>query len=115
MEEISEVPKLSINGQYRFLLFIISAILMAFCLVMVSMYMYNSSGAAQLDLSRPGYKSVRSQATTNSSDFQNYPTTGAIDVKAVNEFEGLYDKQVQKIKTANVFSGDPLSPEALGI
>lgn len=77
--------------------------------------MYNGSGAAQLDLSRPGYISVRSQATNNSDDFGIYSSTGAMSKDVIVEFKTLYDSQAQKIKIVDAFGGDPLSPDALGL
>lgn len=102
-------------GRHRFPFFIILSILVSAIIVLVSMGLYRSSGAAQLDLSRPGYVSVRSQATNSVGEFQNYPNSGAISQSAINEFKALYDKQAQKVKTVDAFSGDPLSPDALGI
>ncbi len=99
---------------YKFEVFITVSVLISFILVMVSMSLYNSSGAAQLDLSRPGYVNIRSQAT-NTSSYKDFPSSGQIDLKTINEFESLFLKQSSKITSANVFSGDPLSPEALGI
>lgn len=102
-------------SKYRFLLFIVSSILLSFVVVMISMELYQSSGAAQLDLSRPGYVSVRSQATTDTGEFQNYPDSGPINQDDINEFKAIYDLQAQKIKTVDAFKGDPLSIDALGI
>ena len=102
-------------GRHSFLIFITLSSLIASVVVVISMMMYNSSGAAQLDLSRPGYVSVRSQATTNSDDFQNYPSTGKIGTDDMNDFKTLYGKQSQRVKTVDAFGGDPLSPDALNI
>lgn len=103
------------SGRHNFLIFVSSSIVMSFCLVVVSMMMYNSSGAAQLDLSRPGYVTVRSQAGSTSTSYKDYPATGVINQSVIDEFDTLFKAQSGKITSANVFSGDPLSPEALGI
>lgn len=100
---------------HRFLLMIIIVISIAICLVGLALALYNSSGAAQLDLSRPGYVDVRSKTVDNSSDFKNYPNTGTIDQAAINEFTTLYDAEASKIKQADAFKGDPLNPNELGI
>jgi len=114
---MSEVrtEELSSYSKHRFLILIISSILIAFILVIVSMALYYSSGAAQLDLSRPGYVSIRSKAVTNDSDFENYSSTGSINQKAISEFKVLYAKQATKTKAANAFGGDPLSFLSLGL
>lgn len=106
--------KLKKIENYNFIVFISFSIVLSIVLVMISMSIYNSSGAAQLDLSRPGYIDIRSKATTDNS-FKDFPTNGEIDLKVIDQFESQFIKQSSKITSANVFSGDPLSPEALGI
>ena len=78
------------------------------------MELYNGSGAAQLDLSRPGYQGVQSQAVMDGGDFQNFSSNGKLSKDIINDFQTFYEKQVQKIETVNAFGGDPLSPDALG-
>ena len=109
------VNEITASSKGRFLLFIAASIVTAFSLVLISMYMYNNSGAAQLDLSRPGYVSVRSQAITDSGDFKNYSNIGAINQSTIDEFQALYAAQAEKTKAVDAFGGDPLSPDALGI
>ena len=100
---------------HRFLLMIIIVVFISIGLVVVALALYSSSGAAQLDLSRPGYVDVRSKTVDNSSDFKNYPNMGTIDQAAINEFTALYDAEASKIKLADAFKGDPLNPNELGI
>ena len=119
MNEETEVIKVdsrqSFGDKHRFFLMIVVSFFITFVLVFVSLAMYNSSGAAQLDLSRPGYVSVRSQAVTNDADFQNYSTTGEINQSTISEFQLLFIKQASKAKSIDAFGGDPLSPDSLGI
>lgn len=105
----------SFKDRHNFLLFIVASIVIALVVVIISMTMYNGSGAAQLDLSRPGYVSVRSRVDTSDSDFQTYPSNGAINKSVINDFQSLYNKQAQKVKDVDAFGGDPLSPDTLGI
>jgi len=105
----------SFRSKHRFLLLIALSILIASTLVLISMAMYNGSGAAQLDLSRPGYKEVRAQAITNDSDFKNYSSTGPINQDTISEFKTLFAQQAEKTKSVDAFGGDPLNPDALGI
>jgi hypothetical protein len=102
------------NYKYSFPLFIATSILIAIAIVVISMAMYNSSGAAQLDLSRPGYSSVRSKATS-SDDFKGFSSMGGLNQSVINNFKSLYNKQSDKIGSVDAFGGDPLSPDALGI
>jgi hypothetical protein len=105
----------SFKDKHSFLLFISISILISSVVVAISMAMYNGSGAAQLDLSRPGYKDVRSQVDVSEGDFQNYSANGPIDRDVISNFKAIYDKQAQKVKSVDAFGGDPLSAEALGI
>ena len=89
--------------------------LISFSIVVISMALYNSSGAAQLDLSRPGYKDVRGGIEAVSSEFEDYQASGPINLGVINEFKLLYEKQSKKIKSVDAFGGDPLNPEELGI
>jgi len=114
-QAITTVDKFSFRSKHRFLLLIVLSILIASVLVLVSMEIYNSSGAAQLDLSRPGYKSVRAQVVTSDNDFKNYSNIGPINQNTISEFKSLFAQQAKKAKTVDAFGGDPLSPYALGI
>jgi hypothetical protein len=111
-ESIEEV---SFKDKHSFLIFITLSIIVASVIVTISMALYNSSGAAQLDLSRPGYKSVRSQAGKDDGDFQTFSSSGPISKEIISNFKATYDKQAQKIKAVDAFVGDPLSPDALGL
>jgi hypothetical protein len=108
-------PDLSFWDQHRYLLLIAISIAIAIFLTGISMALYNSSGAAQLDLSRPGDSAVTSQAVKNDSNFANYANTGTLDKSSVDEFRNLYDTQATKAKAVDAFSGDPLDPAALEI
>jgi hypothetical protein len=102
------------NSKRRFVAMIIVSVVVAFALVLVSMHMYNSSGAAQLDLSRPGYVNVRSQANDGVEDI-NYSNKGAIDQSAIDEFQEIFSKQTKNVKSVDAFGGDPLSAKSLGL
>ncbi|MEI7689467.1 MAG: hypothetical protein WCI79_00680 [Candidatus Saccharibacteria bacterium] len=113
--ETNEEIDLSFWGQHRFFLLIMIAIVISAILVGISMAMYNGSGAAQLDLSRPGYVNVRDKTVDSSSEFKNYPDSGVINQSAVDDFKAIYNEQATKTKAADAFKGDPLSPDSLGI
>lgn len=107
--EIKEVIK-----GHQFGLMIVIAIFIASVLVFISMLLYYSSGTAQLDLSRPGYISIRDQID-NSDDLQNYPNTGVITTAVLAEFKLLFNQKVSKIESVDTFGGDPLNPDSLGL
>lgn len=99
----------------KFIIMIMLAVLITSFLVFVSLSMYRESGAIQLDLSRPGYVSVRDKAVKNDDDFQNYSGTGEINQASISEFQALFTKQAKKVKLVDAFGGDPLSPASLGV
>lgn len=112
---IDKVEEISPRSKHRFLTMIISSVVLSFILVVVGMLVYYSSGSYQLDLSRPGYVSVRSQTVTNDSDFANYSSIGSIDSASISEFKLLFSRQATKTKEANAFGGSPLSFDSLGL
>lgn len=114
-DDVTTTEKLTFWDEHRFLLLIAISVTVALILTVVSMTLYSTSGALQLDLSRPNLKTVTSQAVTNDSDFQTYPSSGSIDAKSAAEFKALYDKQATKAKAVDAFAGDPLNPDSLEI
>ena len=114
--KVSEmVDEVFSQSKYRFLLMIFLAIVASTGLVAISMAIYNSSGAAQLDLSRPGYNDVRDQVDKTDNTLTNFPETGNISQTVIDNFGKAYSAESQKIKAVDAFGGDPLSPEALGL
>lgn len=99
-------------GQHRFLLLIITTIILSIILVVVSMVIYNVSGSAQLDLSRPGYQSVSNQVERGDS-IKEFSATGPVTIDTLNEFSKQYAEQAAKAKAVDAFNGDPLNPDVL--
>ncbi|HWT40434.1 MAG TPA: hypothetical protein VN081_04175 [Dongiaceae bacterium] len=114
MNEEPHVPsRFVIAPRYRFAILIVGAIIISFVLVMVSLSLYVSSGASQLDLSRPGIDdSIRKQASADES-FKGFDASGPIDSQAMDEFNNLYDSQLKQLTTIKAFGGDVLSDNAL--
>lgn len=100
--------------RHRFIFLIIFAITMALFLVGVAMALYRSSGAAQLDLSRPGYASVRSKAVS-SNTFDGFAGVGPINESSLKQFRSLYDDQMKQAQAVDAFGGSALDDAALGI
>jgi len=100
--------------QHRFLVMLVSAIAIAMFLVGVAMALYSSSGAAQLDLSRPGYQSVREQAVS-SDTFDSFPASGTLDEAAIEQFRELYKTEAEEATQVGAFGGDVMSNKALSI
>lgn len=116
MEEIPTTDKpvevLTFWSQHRFLLLIAATIVTSIILVSISLVIYNVSGSAQLDLSRPGYQSV-SDKVDRSDEITEYSSFGPLNKSTINEFTKLYDEQASKAKAVDAFNGDPLNPEVL--
>ena len=112
-ELVKEARKLNRWERHKFMVLVIITIVISLFLVMISLRLYASSGAAQLDLSRPGYKSVRDQVS-RPADVDYFPSTGSIDQEALNNFRVLYDKQAGEVTAHSSFGGDVMSDQALG-
>ncbi len=99
---------------HRYGLMIAGTVAIALFLVAIALALYASSGAAQLDLSRPGYVSVRDKAT-RSDTVDSFPATGKLDKKALDQFRKLYDQRVQQIGSNESFGGTVMSDASLSI
>jgi hypothetical protein len=100
--------------QHKFLLLVGMTIVTSMILVGVAMGMYASSGAAQLDLSRPNYQNVREKANRDER-LTAFPATGKMTKESLEQFRELYQPQSKRIVDFESFGGDPLSDQALGI
>jgi len=111
-KQASTSDELSFWDRHRLSLLLIITVVIAITLTIVSVAIYNSSGAAQLDLSRPGYRSVSDKVEKN-DPIDTYSATGAVNKETIEEFMKLYDEQATKAKKVDAFNGDPLNPEVL--
>lgn len=104
-----------LRPQYRLATLITGTILIAIIFAAVGLVLYNVSGTAQLDLSRPGFEGVSEIIDQNAGSYQEFPSSGQIDQESLGEFDRLYQEQLSVMNSAQAFEGDPLSPESLGI
>lgn len=100
---------------HRLATMITGAIVIAMLLVAVALSLYSSSGAEQLDLSRPGLEDVREQAARDDGGYVGFSPTGVLNDKAYEEFDRLYSEKLKEAQSVNAFGGDVLSPKALQI
>lgn len=98
----------------RFVILIISSIAISLLLVSIALALYAWSGAAQVDLSRPGYGDVRNKVD-EAEEPTAFPNSGPIDKEVLDDYEKLYDKTASQVTSVNVFEGGVLSDEALRI
>ncbi len=99
---------------HKFFVLVAATIVMSLILVMVAMAIYSSSGAAQLDLSRPGYQAVQAQADRNES-VTAFPATGPLTRQDLDHFHDMYDSQAKQVLGYDSFGGTPMSDQALGL
>ncbi|MGB4420480.1 MAG: hypothetical protein WBI29_01635 [Candidatus Saccharimonadales bacterium] len=114
-EDLPKEEELSFRDRHSFLIFISISIFLSITLVSISLAMYNSSGAAQLDLSRPGYVNVRSQAISNGNSLKSFSSSGNLSQEDIDYFQEVYAIQAEKVTSVQAFGGDPLEPISLGI
>lgn len=110
--ETKEEPILTRWQQHRFLVMIAGAITAACFLVSVALGLYNSSGAAQVDLSRPGYEAIRTQASQDQSS-KSFDATGTLDKATFKSFQDLYDARAAKVVDVDSFDAAALSEDSL--
>lgn len=98
----------------RFVILIVSAIAISLILVSIALALYAWSGAAQVDLSRPGYSDVRNKVN-EAEEPTGFSNSGPIDKDVLSDYEKLYDKTARQVTSVNVFESSVLSDEALRI
>lgn len=104
----------SAKEQYRLPLLIAGAVGIAFILVVVALNLYDRGTAAQLDLSRPGYQSVREQAGKN-VDIKKFSASGELSAEVFDSFDREYSEQINSITKLDAFGGKALTDAALGL
>lgn len=97
---------------HRYMILITGVIFISILLVTLSMWLYNTSGTAQLDLSRPGYQSVREQAE-GGEEYKGFDASGSLDQAALKEFKKLYSERASRVRSIDAFGSDALSDDAL--
>lgn len=104
--------KRSFWQRHQLSILLILTVIIALTMTTVSVIIYNNTGAAQLDLSRPGYRSVSDQVEKTDT-IDTYSESGVVNRSTIEEFLKLYDAQAEKAKAVDAFNGDPLNPEVL--
>jgi hypothetical protein len=115
LTEHAEQPAVNVPWyRQQIVIFVSGSIVVAILLVLVSMALYASSGAAQLDLSRPGYKSVQNKVDQTDT-FESFPETGSVNKSTLDQFQKIYDRQSKQVDNSDAFSSSALGDQALGI
>ncbi len=97
--------------QKQLVLVIGAAIVLAFVMTAISLNLYNLDDVSRLDVSLPNRENIR-PATTEDVTTQFGPS-GALDAKALKDFQTLYTNTRDDLNKLGTFDGDPLNPDAL--
>ncbi len=100
--------------QHRIFYAIILALLVAMLLTAVSMALYVSSGASRLDLSRPGYESLRDEVQQG-GDESTFSSTGPINSGVADDFQQRFDKHRDTLSKLGDYSSRALDDQQLQI
>lgn len=95
-------------------LMIFGVIAISLLLVSVSMAVYNSSGAAQLDLSGPGFKDVQKKVQEE-NDSTSYQDSGSLDKTAFDDFRKMYDERMKAVTAINGFDPAAASSDSFNL
>ena len=101
-------------SEYKFTLMIAMAIIVAVVLSGVSVYIYVSTGAINIDLSRPGYEKNR-EDTIYEEDNTSFSSSGPLNSEAIEDFNARLNKLQDELNGMNNFSADAVTDVALGL
>lgn len=108
MEELrNDAAAMTAWQKHRFFVLIVGVIAVSFLLVCIALGLYNSSGAAQVDLSRPGYQSIQKEASRGQVN-DSFPTSGKLDAKAFDSFDKMYGNHARRVVGADSFDTEAL-------
>jgi hypothetical protein len=110
---IAQVKQWITNHQWP--AFIIAALVVAMTLTSVSLWLYKVSGAANLDLSRPGYEKVREDVKDDGDSTKPFSPTGDLDAAAVSDFRSRYEGIKARLNQMNSYGDSAISDENLGL
>lgn len=99
--------------RHRFFTLIALVLIIAAFLVSVGLSLYKLSGAEQVDLSRPGYQSIRKEAQRGEDINDAFPASGSLDEAAFNTFCSRYDKRAARVVNVQSFDAKALSEASL--
>ncbi|HEY0965372.1 MAG TPA: hypothetical protein VGE13_02730 [Candidatus Saccharimonadales bacterium] len=112
MDEVEQSSIISHAKDHKLLLMVFGSIAISTMLVMVALALYYSTGASQLDLSRPGYSDLREQVKNNDG-YKAFSASGPIDEASLKKFDAMYTEQFNELKTIDAFNNDVLSLKSL--
>ncbi len=99
---------------HRLVILVVIVITVALMMLAVSLKLYYTSGAAQIDLSRRGYESVREKAFRD-EDVPALLSNGVIDREVLSRFQRDFLLQLDEVRKIDDFGKDFVSNDELGI
>lgn len=103
---------LSYFSERRILLGIIFAIILSLVMTVISLRLYDLDDVSRLDVSLPNRENIRPE---EESEVQKFDSSGALDAKALADFQSLYSKNRSALDALGKFDGDALSNDSLRI
>ena len=98
----------------RFLVMLGGVVLISLVLVSIAMSLYNSSGAAQLDLSGPRYVDVRDKVVDDKSS-ATFSANGPFDQKTFDDFYKAYDEHATAIGQINGYDPSAVNNDSFNL
>lgn len=103
---------IEIIQRHRLVYAVVGAIAIGLLLTVISMSLYISSGASQLDLSRPGYEKARTQIGEAKED-PRFEANGPMNLTVINEFQKLFTGHREKLNALDDFESTSLDDSQL--
>ena len=101
-------------SKQKLVILVAGAVAIAITLVFISMSLYISGGAIQLDLSRPGYEPV-DISTIQYDNNEVFSSSGPIDDAALEAFLESYELRIKDATTVDAFNASAINDKNLGI
>jgi hypothetical protein len=101
-------------GNYRFAIMIAAVVVLVLVFTGVSITIYIASGAVNIDLSRPGYESVRAETAIDETEAP-FDSAGPINKSVADDLNRRLENVQTGLAEMNNFSGEALSDEALDL
>lgn len=99
-------------ADHRIMLGIIGVVIAALAMTVISVWVYNLSDVARLDISRPGYEQAR-ESVIKGNETQQFSATGELDKEAFDTFKKLFDERLQALQAIGKFDGNSMSDDQL--
>ena len=101
--------------KHQWPVFITVVLIVTTALTGVSMWLYQTSGAAKLDLSRPGYEKIREDVKDGGDNTKPFSPTGTLNKEAVADFRSRYENIKSRLNQMNNYDNAVMSDENLGL